>query len=282
MSRKSLMLTSFVVLAMLAALIPLQVRAGGACGGAYTVESGDTIAKLAAMCGTTTDAIYASNPGIKEPLTVGQVITIPGSNYGVTTTPVVVVTAFPPATTPVIVNNYNTYNYYNYYNYYPTTSYNGTYVVQPGDSFSGIAYRHGVTIQDLWAANPYIWDINLLYVGQVLYIPSSTWAVVYYPTATAAPEFLSYDPVPKSAPHGKVALSNQSDTEVYVSLQCTTASGVYSINEYTVNGKLSASVPTGWCDYVAWVGGVKHTGGFKVGNDTDRTMTFYKKSIVVE
>ena len=119
MFRKPLMLTTLIVLAMLAALIPLQVRAGGVCGGAYTIDKGDSVEKLAAMCGTTASAIFAANPGLKEPLTVGQTITIPGPNFGVTVTvtvtPTVTSTPAPTTPTPVvtIVNNYYTYNYYN-------------------------------------------------------------------------------------------------------------------------------------------------------------------------
>ena len=282
MSRKIFTRSSVLILFLLAALtIPLQVRAGGACGGAYTIDPGDTVEKLASMCGTSSAAIYAANPGLKEPLTAGQVITIPGSDFGVTPSPVAIVTIVPVITSTPVVDN--TYNYYNHYNYYPVETYSGRYVVQPGDTFSGIAYRFGVTIHDLWKANPYIWDINLLYVGQVLYIPASYWTVTPPPTQVSnAPEFLSYDHVPNSAPHGGVTLSNQSNSDVYVSLQCTTGSGMTAINEYTVNGTFGVNIPAGWCDYVAWVGGVKHTGGFKLGGDSQHTMTFYKNRVQVD
>src|SRR5512147_963621 len=116
---------------MFATLIPLQVRAGGVCGGAYTVDKGDTVNSLAAMCGTTSAAIFAANPGLIEPLTVGQVITLAAVNYGVPTTAVV------PSVTPVtgnataipgaVVNNYY-YYYYNYYNANPPVTYTNTYI----------------------------------------------------------------------------------------------------------------------------------------------------------
>ena len=111
-------MTILALLAMLATLIPLQVRAGGVCGGSYTVETGDTVGELAAMCGTTSAAIFSANSGLKEPLTVGQVITIPGANYGVTTTAVVSVTPVSGNATAIpgaVVNNYYTYYYYYYY-----------------------------------------------------------------------------------------------------------------------------------------------------------------------
>lgn len=285
MSRRSLILTIIAVVTLFAVLIPLQVRAGGVCGGAYTVEKGDTVDKLAAMCGTTSAAIYTANPGLKEPLKAGQVITIPGSNFGVTPPPTVVVTPAPvtPTPVPVVINNYYTYNYYNSYNYYPSTTYSGSYVVQPGDTFSGIAYRFGLTIHELWAANPYIWDINLLYVGQVLYIPSGYWAGGPNPISQETPTELSYPgDIPKNAPHGSVTLVNKSEAEVYISLRTTRADGTNAINEYPVGGKVSASVPVGWIDYVAWVGGRKFTGGFKLSEDSFVTITFNRSKVVVE
>jgi LysM repeat protein len=286
MSRRSLILTIIAVVTLFAVLIPLQVRAGGVCGGAYTVEKGDSVDKLAALCGTTSAAIYAANPGLKEPLKAGQVITIPGSNFGVTPPPpTVVVTPMPVTATPVpvVINNYYTYNYYNSYNYYPSTTYSGSYVVQPGDTFSSIAYRFGLTIHELWAANPYIWDINLLYVGQVLYIPSGYWAGGPNPISQETPTELSYPgDIPKNAPHGSVTLVNKSEAEVYISLRTTRADGTNAINEYPVGGKVSASVPVGWIDYVAWVGGRKFTGGFKLSEDSFVTITFNRSKVVVE
>ncbi len=277
----------FIFLAMLAALIPLQVHAGGVCGGSYTVETGDTVDKLAAMCGTTASAIYAANPGLKEPLTKGQVIIIPGLNFGMTTTPTAIVTPTPITVTPTpatVVNNYYyTYNYYNSNTSSPDAVVNGTYVVQPGDTFAGIAYSFGTSVNDLWMANPQITDINVLYVGQVLNIPY--W---YVPTAVVAtvvdePSPISYDgTIPKNAPHGTVRLVNKSDGDVYISLRTTRADGTNAINEYPVKGTFVTSVPSGWIDYVAWVGGIKFTGGFQLKEDTIHTITFNRSKVVVD
>jgi len=296
-------MTIFILLVMFAALIPLQVRAGGVCGGAYTVESGDTVDKLAAMCGTTASAIYAANPGLKEPLTAGQVITIPGLFYGATITPTI--TPMPAAATPTptvtgqpagVVNNYYTYNYYNYSTVPVVTPAamvsTGTYVVQAGDTFAGIAYSFGVSINDLWAANPYIVDINVLYVGQVLnipywYVPSPGITVVVVDGSSSAPTEepspISYDgTIPKNAPHGTVRLVNKSDGEVYISLRTTRADGTNAINEYPVKGTVVTSIPGGWIDYVAWVGGIKFTGGFQLKEDTIHTITFNRSKVVVD
>ena len=287
MFRKPLMLTTLIVLAMLAALIPLQVRAGGVCGGAYTIEQGDSVEKLAAMCGTTASAIFSANPGLKEPLTVGQVITIPGANYGVTTTAVVSVTPVSGNATAIpgaVVNNYYTYYYYYYYSNPPVT-YNSTYVVQAGDTFANIAARYGVSVSDLWAANPQLTDINVLYIGQLIYVPSPTYTPYVYvsPTATQVPQkFSDNSEIPKNAAYATVWLINKSETEVYISLHTSRADGTNAVNEYPVKNRVSAEIPVGWVDYVAYVGGRKYTGGFQLNEDTMHTITFNRSKVVVD
>ena len=280
-------MTTLVVLALLATLIPLQVRAGGVCGGAYTVDKGDTVDKLAAMCGTTASAIFAANPGLKEPLAVGQVITIPGANFGVTTTAITI------TTTPVsgnataipgsVVNYYN-YYYYNYYYANPTMTTSTTYIVQAGDSFATIASRYGLSVSQLWAANPQLTDINVLYIGQLIYIPAS----IYYPTAvspvsTQEPQkFSDNSEIPKNAAYATVWLINKSETEVYISLHTSRADGSNALNEFPVKNRFSVEIPVGWVDYVAYVGGRKFTGGFMLKEDTQHTITFNRSKVVVD
>ncbi|NWF64812.1 MAG: LysM peptidoglycan-binding domain-containing protein [Chloroflexi bacterium] len=266
MFRKPIVLTILGVMILSAALIPFQVRAGGVCGGTWVAEAGDTVEKIAAICGTSAGAIYSANPGIGSNLAAGQVLNVPGANYGVTATAVAVVTVVPVITAaPVAV---------------PTAIVGGRYVVQPGDTFAGIAYKLGVSIYDLWAANPFIWDINILYVGQVLNLPY--WHVPA-PGADKEPSPLSYaGDISKNAPQGSVQLVNSSNGDVYVSLRITRADGTNAIYEYPVSGASYASIPVGWVDYVAWVGGVKFTGGFKLKEDHLRVITFYKRKVVVE
>jgi LysM repeat protein len=274
MSRKVFAQGLVLVLLLLAFFgTPLGAQAGGVCGGIYVVESGDTPDTIAATCGTNVSAIYAANPGISGNLYAGQVLTVPGSNY-----------------------NYNDYNYnnynYNYNNYYPPVSYTSTYVVQVGDTFSTLASRFGVSINDLWAANPYIMNTNYLYVGQIIYVPASAGQTYYYPytypitativsAATEPPPPLSYGTVPAGTPYGTIQLSNQANGEVYVSLQGTTRSGIDVINEYPVSGTISVKVPAGWYVYVAWVGGQKFEGQFNLGGDSEHSITFYSNRVVV-
>jgi LysM repeat protein len=279
MSRKVFAQVLVLVLLLLAFFgTPLSAQAGGVCGGIYIVESGETLDTIAATCGTSAAAITAANPGISGSLYAGQALTVPGSNYTVSSVPV----------TSTIVSgdtyNYNTYNYntYNNYNSYsPAVTYsNGTYIVQYGDTFSGIASRYGLSINQLWAANPQIWNINYLYAGQAIYIPTSSGQTGYTSTAELQP--LSYGTVPAGTAYGAVRLVNKSGGDVYVSLQGTTRDGVSVIYEYPVSGTMKAKVPVGWYVYVAWVGGVEYVGQFNLSQDGDHSIIFRNNGATVE
>jgi LysM repeat protein len=280
MSRKVLAQISVLVLLLLAFLgTPFGAQAGGVCGGTYVVEQGETVDTLAARCGTSASAIYAANPGISGNLYVGQVLTLPGSNYN------------NQGNSTIVDYNSNTYPVY------APVNTSGTYIVRYGDTFSGIASRYGVSINSLWAANPFIRDINFLYAGQVLYVPVGQgyyvpapygyavppapygYAVVSTPTET--PVALSYGTAPSGTPNGRIQLSNKANGDVYVSLQGTTRDGVSVINEYPVSGTMNVKVPAGWYVYVAWVGGQKFTGQFNLGGDSDHSITFYSNKVVV-
>jgi LysM repeat protein len=126
-----------------------SAQAGGYCGATYTVLWGDTLGRIASICGVTIDAIYAANPGLGSVIYAGQVINIPG---GIPNPP-------PPSNPP------------------PSSGYGGTYVVQYGDTMRKIADRYGINVYDLIAVNPQIWNPNLIYVGQVIHLPARP---VYY------------------------------------------------------------------------------------------------------
>lgn len=273
MSRKVFAQVSVFVLLVLAFFgTPLGAQAGGVCGGAYIVEAGETPETIAAKCGASAAAIYAANPGIGT-LYAGQVLTVPGNNYIVPSAPI-------PNTVSATISNTNNYNTYNYYNY-PAAGTNGNYVVQVGDTFSGIASRYGVGVYDLWTANPNIVDINFLYAGQTIRVPASVGAVIV-PTSTYTPTALSYGTVPFGTPTGKVSLSRKTRADVYVSLQGATRDGINIIREYPVNDSMTVKVPAGWYTYVAWVGGLKFEGQFSLSIDGGRAILFYDKKVVVE
>ncbi len=174
--------TLFVLLATLLASFAFTgvALAASGCGGPYQVQWGDTLASVAYRCGTSQDAIRQANPNLRYWLYAGQTISMPG-NYGNN-------------------NGYNGYNNHTYnpapqnytnnngYNGYNNNTYNNpapqyyasnysapqagrTYVVQWGDTLRNIADRTGVSVYDLQAVNPQIWNPNWIFYGQVINLP---------------------------------------------------------------------------------------------------------------
>ena len=76
------------------------------------------------------------------------------------------------------------------------------YVVQPGDTLSGIAQAFGISLQDLLAVND-IADPNLLHVGQVLVIPADIPPTPLAESPTPAPTRAPLPtPLPSPTPSG--------------------------------------------------------------------------------
>ncbi len=152
-------LQSILIMAVLAGGLALPATAAralsGACGGYVTVETGDTLQSIAATCGTTVDAIRAANPGMGAQPSPGQVLFVPGAAAATLAT---------------------------------TTPRAATYVVQQGDTLSGIAFMNGVTLNQLLAANPLLTSASVIYPGQVIFLPASVIVTVTpSPTGTPAP-----------------------------------------------------------------------------------------------
>lgn len=113
----------------------------------HVVRWGETLESIAYRYGTTVSAIVQANH-LANPnyIYAGQVLIIPTGGY-------------------------------------PAAPSSGTrYVVQWGDSLTSIAYRFGVTLQALMAANR-LSNPNFIYAGQVLLIPTGA-AAPSYPAAT--------------------------------------------------------------------------------------------------
>jgi LysM repeat protein len=160
-----------LIAAMLAASFATTgtVFAGADCSSSYTVQAGDSLSSIAALCGTSVDAIQAANPGVGPWPQAGVVLNIPGgfgSSGGQT------------------------------FGYFPMQTEGGTYVVRPGDTLSGIAARYGVSLGALLAANPWIRNPSLIYAGQVINLPgvysgtpSNYYQPNYYGPGNYAPNY---------------------------------------------------------------------------------------------
>ena len=171
--------TLFLLLATVLASFTFtgNALAASGCGGPYTVQWGDTVASVASRCGTTQDAIRQANPNLRYWLYAGQTISMPGNygnNNGYNNN------TYNPA--PQNYANNNGRNGYNNNTYNPAPQYASnyyapqagrTYVVQWGDTLRNIADRTGVSIYDIQAVNPQIWNPNWIFYGQVINLPRS-------------------------------------------------------------------------------------------------------------
>ena len=109
----------------------------------YTVERGDSLWSIARRFGVTVQEIRDANDLVSDTLSVGQSLIIPGLS----------------ADEDLENDNNN-------------ETMPSTYTVQSGDSLWSIANKFGITVNDLKNANGL--TSNLLSIGQVLIIPSSS------------------------------------------------------------------------------------------------------------
>jgi hypothetical protein len=124
-------------------------------------------------------------------------------------------------------------------------------------------------------------DVPTATGGPVNVTPTATLAVGQV-TAIWTLAIRLYGTLPPAVPFSQVTLINKANTEAYISLQVTMPDGKYSILEYPVEGSMKIRAPVGSYLYVAWVGGRKMVGEFRLKNDDDLSITLYRNRIVVK
>jgi hypothetical protein len=92
----------------------------------------------------------------------------------------------------------------------------------------------------------------------------------------------TYGTLPPAVPFSNITLVNKAKTEAYISLQVTMPDGKYSIIEYPVEGRIKIQAPVGSYLYVAWVGGRKMVGEFRLRNNDDLMITLYRDRVAVQ
>lgn len=105
----------------------------GGLGNIYTVQPGDTLSAIAQRQDVSLAELEAANPQISNPNYIypGETIHLPGGSHD-----------------------------------------NGSdYTVRQGDTLSGIASSHGVSLSALENANPQIRNPNLIFAGQIIHVP---------------------------------------------------------------------------------------------------------------
>ncbi len=110
----------------------------------YTVRAGEYAGLIAERLGISLDELAALNFGVDlSRIYIGQVLTVPWSQTAVNAA---------AGTVPAVEQRRRTYE------------------VQRGDTFSAIADRHGLSLEDLRELNP-LRSTDLLVIGQLLYLP---------------------------------------------------------------------------------------------------------------
>lgn len=164
------------------------------CASYVTVQWGDTLSGLASYCDTTVDAIRSANPGLGWWLYAGQVLYIPsGSSY-----------------------------YPSYPVSYPSSG--GTYTVYWGDTLGIIAANRGTTVNAILAVNPQIWNTSLIFPGQVINIPATSYVPI-------SPVYVPPPPVVITPPIANV--QNFSSTLTVIAVK-----GVNIRDQPNYNGKI--------------------------------------------
>jgi len=109
----------------------------GQCGTSVTVVTGDTLRKIADRCGTSVAALRLANPeiGWGNLIYPNQILLLPGAIL------------------------------------YGETGYD-TYIVTRGDTLKSLANRFGTSVDVLLSLNRSITNVNLIYEGQRLVVPS--------------------------------------------------------------------------------------------------------------
>ena len=91
-----------------------------------------------------------------------------------------------------------------------------------------------------------------------------------------------YGTLPPLVPFSQISLINKAKTEAYISLHVDLPQGGNTVIEYPVQGTIKIDAPVGFYSYVAWVGGNKMIGSFRLRHDDDLSITLYKDKVVIK
>ena len=92
----------------------------------------------------------------------------------------------------------------------------------------------------------------------------------------------TYGTLPPLVPFSQIILINKAKTEAYISLHVDLPEGGNTVIEYPVEGTIKIEAPIGFYSYVAWVGGNKMVGNFKLHHSDDLSITLYKDKVVIK
>jgi LysM repeat protein len=102
------------------------------------------------------------------------------------------------------------------------------YLVQPGDTLSGIAASHSVSLAAVESANSQLSNPNLIYAGQTLEIPKTSSAAQASTAAQASATPRSYTASPSSSSQSASSAGSPSSTSSTVTQASSSGSAGYS------------------------------------------------------
>jgi len=92
----------------------------------------------------------------------------------------------------------------------------------------------------------------------------------------------TYGTLPPLVPFSHITLINKAKTEAYVSLHVDLPEGGNTVIEYPVERSIKIEAPVGFYSYVAWVGGNKMVGNFRLHHNDDLSIILYKDKVVIK
>ncbi|MCX8001125.1 MAG: LysM peptidoglycan-binding domain-containing protein [Anoxybacillus mongoliensis] len=166
----------------------------------YTVKSGDSLWKIAQTFRTSVNEIKTLNQLTSDIVFIGQVLQVPDA-------PTTVQTSVPTMTAT-------------------------TYTIQSGETLSTIARKFNTTMTRLLELNPTITDMNRIYVGQVIKVPTTST------TNTTTNQLTSPTPAPTTT-QTPMPTSTASASKSYIVQPGDTLSTIAKTFNTTVNDLLA-------------------------------------------
>lgn len=110
---------------------------------------------------------------------------------------------------------------------------------------------------------------------------TATFSGTVTATFTFTPGVLTYGTIPPEVPYGYVTLKNLSNDMVYIAFRCAMTNGLTSLLEYPVYSVVKEKLPTGACQWTAFVKGQEFKGELRVKKFEEYTFTFKPKKVTV-
>ena len=110
---------------------------------------------------------------------------------------------------------------------------------------------------------------------------TATFSGTITATLTFTPGALIYGTIPPEVPYGYVTLKNLSNDMVYIAFRCAMTNGLTSLLEYPVYSVVKEKMPTGVCQWTAFVKNQEFKGELHVKKFEEYTFTFKPKKVTV-